>query len=294
MAKRMQEQKGEEKFLAKLKSTAMNLSSHVPTSSSSAESPIASKSLGILTATEKLESRMRRNSKSDTASSSQVRLQDAYLGRLIDTAMVKLVRIWNPEPSSRRSDDRLLIKQLLGNPMHPVNQTTREIQKLKEKNGHTICVCLQPVHHMEAVFSIVRKIYERGPDDPIDDLDVNMAIWGTFPKTTLQAAVHLGQDYGANLRFVKNHLWNSVGQLFNEIGKLISEQTENYWCKHFQFQRTYVDVDKLVVQQNLSDHQCQSLRLLRLCALCGKMGDDSVATWKSKIKWYSEKQSFQG
>ena len=79
---------------------------------------------------------------------------------------------------------------------------------------------------MEAVFSIVRKIRDRGPDDPMDDLDVNMAIWGIFLKTTLQAAVHLGQNYGANLRFLKNYIWNSVGQLFNETGKLISEQTE--------------------------------------------------------------------
>ena len=56
------------------------------------------------------------------------------------------------------------------------------------------------VHHMEAVFSIVRKTYERGPDDPMDDLDVYMAIWGVFLKTILHAAVHLGQDYEANLR----------------------------------------------------------------------------------------------
>ena len=43
MAKRMQEQKGEERSVAKSKSTATSLSSHVPTSSSSAKSPIASK-----------------------------------------------------------------------------------------------------------------------------------------------------------------------------------------------------------------------------------------------------------
>ena len=52
----------------------MNLSSHVPTSSSTAKSPIASKSPGILTAAGKPENRTRRNSKSDAASSSQVRL----------------------------------------------------------------------------------------------------------------------------------------------------------------------------------------------------------------------------
>ena len=36
----------------------------------------------------------------------------------------------------------LLIKQLRGNPKHPVNQTAREVQQLKEKNGHTIYTSL--------------------------------------------------------------------------------------------------------------------------------------------------------
>ena len=57
MAKRMQEQKGEEISVAKSKSTAKNLSSHVPTSYSSAKSPIATKSPGILIAMGKPESR---------------------------------------------------------------------------------------------------------------------------------------------------------------------------------------------------------------------------------------------
>ena len=77
--------------MAKSKSTVMNLPTRVPTSSSTAKSLIASKSQGILTATGKPESRMRRNSKSDAASSSQVKLQHAYLGGLMDTATVKPV-----------------------------------------------------------------------------------------------------------------------------------------------------------------------------------------------------------
>ena len=51
MEKRMQEQKGEERSVATSKSTAMNLSSQVPTSSPSAISLLASKSPEILTAT---------------------------------------------------------------------------------------------------------------------------------------------------------------------------------------------------------------------------------------------------
>ena len=61
LAKRMQEQEGEERSVARSRSTAMNLSCHVPTSSSSEKSPIASKSPGILIASGKPESRRRRN-----------------------------------------------------------------------------------------------------------------------------------------------------------------------------------------------------------------------------------------
>ena len=60
---------------------------------------------------------------------------------------------------------------------------------------------------MEAVFSIVRKIYGKQLGDPMEDLNVNLAIWRMFMNTTLRAAVHLGKDYDMNLRFVKNYLW---------------------------------------------------------------------------------------
>ena len=102
----------------------------------------------------------------------------------------------------------------------------QEVQKLKEKYGHIIYTSPDTAHHTEAVFSIVRDIYGREHDDPMEDLDVNMAIWVIFLNVTLRAALHLGQDNEAKLRYVKNHLWNSVKQLFGETGKLISEQTK--------------------------------------------------------------------
>ena len=37
----------------------------------------------------------------------------------------------------------------------------------------------------------------------------------------------------------------------------------NHWCKHFQFPRCHVDVDKLCAWKSLSDHQRQNVRLLR-------------------------------
>ena len=67
-----------------------------------------------------------------------------------------------------------------------------------------------------------RQVFHgREHDDLLDDLDVNVAVWGIFLNATLRAAVHFGQDYEVNLRYVKNHLWDSTGQLFRETGKLI-------------------------------------------------------------------------
>ena len=157
--------------------------------------------------------------------------------------------------------DRLLIKQLWRNQQHPVHQTTREVHKLKEKNGHIIYICPATVHHMDAAFSIDRKIYERDPDDPWMTRTRVWLFWGIFLNATLRAAVHLGQDHEANLRYVKDNLWNSVGQLFHITGV-------STWVS----KRCHVDVDKLIVWKGLSDHQRQNLRLLRLCALCWKNG----------------------
>ena len=97
---------------------------------------------------------------------------------------------------------------------------------------HNLHMSPATVHHMEAVFSIVRKIYERGPDDRMDDLDVNVVFWSIFLNATLRASVHLGQDHEANLRYVKNHLWSSVKQLFSETGKPNPWTIREHGCEH--------------------------------------------------------------
>ena len=103
--------------------------------------------------------------------------------------------------------------------------------------SHNLQVSPATIHHTEAAFSIVRVFNGREHDDPMSDLDVKMTIWSIFLNATLRAAVHLGQDYEVNLRYLKNNIWNSVGQLSNETGKLISNQTEITDVKDYRFQR---------------------------------------------------------
>ena len=54
-----------------------------------------------------------------------------------------------------------------------------------------------------------------------------------------------------------------------------------------------MDVKKLIVQLSLSNHHCQSYVFSDSVLCVGKMGNDPIATWKSKIKWYSENNYFK-
>ena len=96
-------------------------------------------------------------------------------------------------------------------------------------------------------------LHGREHDDPMDDLDVNTAIFGIFLNATLRAAVRLGQDNEANLRYAKNNLWNSVGQFFRETGKLISEQKEITGVSTIEFQDDTWMSTSLLCEKGFSD-----------------------------------------
>ena len=51
------------------------------------------------------------------------------------------------------------------------------------------------VPHREKVFSNLRQQLKRNPKDNMENLDVNTLTWRTFMTVTVQAAVHLGNDY---------------------------------------------------------------------------------------------------
>ena len=55
------------------------------------------------------------------------------------------------------------------------------------------------VPHLENVCSNLRQQLNRKPEDKMEALEVNTLIWGMFMTVTLQAAVHLGNDYLKNL-----------------------------------------------------------------------------------------------
>ena len=248
----------------------------------------------------KPDSRMRNNPNSfDAASTSQVRLKGAYLGG----SMEKQWR--NPshqeEEDSEDSDNfeaeiwYYKGKQVTGKPVslhtEPVPQLIRKVNKIQKKTWKQYLHRSPDTSHcLEAIFSMVREFCGRQPGDPMKDLDVSLAVWGMFMNTTLRAAVHLGKDCDMYGRFLKNHLWKTTGQFWKETEKLISGQAETTGISFINLPGFEVDVDKPIAQSSLSIFHCHSLYVLSDSVLClGKMGDDLIESWNSKVQCLSLK-----
>ena len=137
-----------------------------------------------------------------------------------------------------------------------------------------------------------RQIYGRQPGDPVEDLNVNLAIWRMFMNTTLRATIHLGNDYDTNLRFAKNSLENNRTASQGN-GKADQWSDRNHWHKPDQLPRFNVGIDKLIAQSSLSIFHCQSLRLLRFCTLFGKDGRQSWKNSGRRISMVFSKRLFQ-
>ena len=82
-------------------------------------------------------------------------------------------------------------------------------------------------------------------------------------------------------------------RLFNETGKLISEQTEITGVSTFGFRdATWMSTNLLCSRAyQISTAKAYVFSDSVLCV--GKMGDGPIATWKSKIEWCSENNHFK-
>ena len=146
---------------------------------------------------------------------------------------------------------------------------------------------------MGSVFSMVRKIYGKQPGDPMEDLNVNLAIWWMFMNTTLRAPVHLGKRLWHEFEICKElSLENSGTALFKETEKLISGQTKTTGKSMIKFQ------DLRWVSTSLLHSRAYQYSTAKVCVFSdsvpcsGKMRDNLVESWKKQIQWYSDDNCF--
>ena len=131
------------------------------------------------------------------------------------------------------------------------------------------------------------------PTDQTKNLDVNTAIWGIFMSVTLQAAVHLVNDYTENLRSTTSQPKKSLRQLFHVSERLITDQTEIAGL-------TTIDWQLLVWRETtpLTDRAVHfaTAKTNVFCdsVLClGSISDEPVKAWKSRNNWFLETRCIQ-
>ena len=170
MAKRMQEQEGEDRIVAKSKPT-MNLAFTVSTSSSTVQNPIASKRPGTLKALCRKDWKstgelVAREPNQDAASSSQV---------------------WQTDAEMDKSTTRLVVAekdQELANFQKNLKSTRKHIAPANsdiDGNGtirpHNLHISTVYVPLLEKVFSNVRWRYGLEPGGKMENLEENAIIW---------------------------------------------------------------------------------------------------------------------
>ena len=172
MAKIIQEQKEGERVVSKSR-LVMNWSSYViATSSSAASSPIASKSPGMSRASGKTGGRMNLEVSSfDADSASQVRLEDAYLGGLLEEQQGNLTH--EKEQISEETDDSesepwyfkpvaqnnaACGKPLAGETAESISSAFQRSRNNKEATlEHFFAMSPQTISYTETVYDMVRK-----------------------------------------------------------------------------------------------------------------------------------------
>ena len=196
MSKRMPQGTGEEIIVA-MSQPMLNLVSHTAASSSTAPSSSASNCQGILRAPSQQGSNLMVSAgkpaaggshQNDAASSSQVWQRDAKTN---DSAR-KLATAGTNQDLSFQDCARKFAAEV------PKSSTTTT------RSGRT----------------------NRKPEDKMEDHDVNTLILGMLLTVTLQAAVHLGNDYLENLHSSKNQPQRTVKPLFDVTKMLIRDQKE--------------------------------------------------------------------
>ena len=109
-----------------------------------------------------------------------------------------------------------------------------------------------------------------------------------FMSVTLQAAVHLGQDYTGHLRSIKNQPFKSVRQLFQTTERLITDQMEitglsTIDWKQPMWRETTLLCDRAVQIANSKTYVFSD------SVLClGNISVKPVESWEDRIKWFLE------
>ena len=287
-AKRMQEQEGGNRIVAKPKPTTMKLVSPVSTKffccakSACVEKPRDTQSTlsNLLVKYRKPDAK---EYNQHAASSSQGWQKYAFL----DVGTRKLVATEENQEYLNYPEDSVCTRKLVASG----NSETEGSDKVWP---HSLKISTNYLLHMEKVFSIVRQRYCLSRTDQMKILHVNTTIWGIYMSVTLQAAVHLGKDYTENLRSTKNQPKKSLRQLFQVTERLITEQTEITGHTTIDWQQPLWRETTLLTDRDVQFATAKTY-VFSYSVIClgGISTENQSMHGKARLKWFLETRYFK-
>ena len=164
----------------------------------------------------------------------------------------------------------------------------QESQKNTEGTwDHYLHISQDTSHYMEAVFSMVRKIYGKRPDDPM--------VFGCL--------VNVHEYHSSSSSSSRKRLWHECEickELFLENNRTAFQwkrkadqwSDRNHRHKPDQFPRIKL-VSTSLLHSRAYQHATAKVYVFSDSVFClGRMGPDPVESWKNQIQWYSENDYF--
>ena len=107
-------------------------------------------------------------------------------------------------------------------------------------------------------------------------------------SVTLQAAVHLDQDYSENPRSIKNQPLMSVKQLFRTTEKLITDQKEITCIPVIDWNQPMWIATTLFSDRAVQFTKFQTYVFADSVLCLEGKSTEQVQAWKDEIEWYLE------
>ena len=132
-----------------------------------------------------------------------------------------------------KSDEMLearTVRPVGGQPADPFTQyTDRFVIDDDDMDSNTVTesdLSLKSLSFLHRVNDRLRKMFDRIPEDAMQDIDKRSLIWRMFMSSTLEASVFMGKNYSENLRSIENTGNNlTMKQMFDISEKLIVGQS---------------------------------------------------------------------
>ena len=264
--------------MAKSKPTTMNLAFSVSTSSSTVNSPTASKSLVILKA---------------PCRTDWFQVQGNLTQEITITTQRRVLKNGKERCICGRKYRETCRPGYQGYPRTPGNSGDSEAEGNDKDWPHHLHSSPDYVLPMEKVFSIVRQRYGRSPTDEMKDLDENTAIRQIFMSVTLLAAVHLRKDDTINLRSTKNQPKKSFRELLQVTGRLITDPTEITGLTTIAWQQPVWRETTLLTDRTVQFATAKTCVFSDSVLCLGGISDEPVQAWESKIKWFLETRNLK-